>query len=71
LFASELFELKIALPDTVIDFSLLVFDPSFVLGDLSRNLLSSITEIGNLDIELSATGKGVTFSANDFEEYAV
>ncbi len=71
LFAAGLNELKIALPDTVIDFSLLVFDPKFVPTDLPQSLLSSITEIGILDIEMSAVGRGVTFSANDFKAYAV
>lgn len=71
LLASKLAELKAAFPDVTVDFSLLVFDPRFVLEDLSQALLSDATGIGSLEVEMPKQGKGALFTAHSYEDYAV
>lgn len=71
LLASKLNEIRIVFPDVAIDFSLLVFDPTFTLETLSQALLSEATKIGSLEVEMPKQGKGVSFTAHSFEEYAV
>ena len=67
----SLSEIEAAFPGVAIDFSLLAFDPAFSLGDLPQQLLSTVTEIGRLEVEMPTTGKGAAFTAGSFEEYAV
>ena len=71
LFASRLSEIRFAFPDVEIDFSLLVFDPEFTLESLSLTLLTEATKIGSLEVEMPKQGKGASFTAHSFEEYAV
>ncbi len=71
LLASRLAEIKAAVPNVTVDFSLMVFDPAFVLEDLSQTLLSDVTEIGSLEVEMPKQGKGALFTANSYEDYAV
>ena len=71
LLAPKLSEVKADFPDIAIDFSLLVFDPTFTLEHLSHRLLSDVTALGNLEVEMPKQGKGASFTAHSFEEYAV
>ena len=71
LLSPKLSEVKAAFPDVAVDFSLLVFDPTFILEHLSHRLLSDVTALGNLEVEMPGQGKGASFTAHSFEEYAV
>jgi len=71
LLASKLSELRTAFPDLVIDFSLIVFDPTFRLGELPQSLLATVTEIGRFEVEMPQQGKGIVFTAQSSEQYVV
>ena len=67
----RLSEIRAAFSDVEIDFSLLVFDPEFTLENLSLALLSDVTKIGSFEIEMPKQGKGASFTAHSYEEYAI
>lgn len=71
LLAPKISEIRAAFPGVAIDFSLLVFDPTFTLEHLSHRLLSSVTALGSLEVEMPQQGKGATFTADTYETYAV
>lgn len=71
LLAPKFSEVKGAFPDIAVDFSLLVFDPTFTLEHLSHRLLSAVTALGELEVEMPKQGKGASFTAHSFKEYAV
>ena len=70
LLADNIHELRQALPNVSISFSLLVFDSTFATEKLSPSLISSATEFGRLTIEVPPQGKEFRFDGHAMVEFA-